>query len=117
MSESLRRELMPFGIDVIIVAPGAVATPIWDKANAFDLSPYDNTPYAPVLAKLKELMIANGKKGLPPEKLGEAVKTMLTISKPKTRYTVVPDPIQNLMVNTLPKRMVDNIIARRVGLK
>ena len=36
MSESLRRELMIFGIDVIIVAPGAVATPIWDKADAVD---------------------------------------------------------------------------------
>jgi hypothetical protein len=54
---------------------------------------------------------------LPPEKLGEVVKTALTVSKPKTRYTVTPNLIQNLMVNILPKRTVDNIIARRVGLK
>ena len=33
LSESLRRELLPFGIDVIIVAPCAVATPIWNKAR------------------------------------------------------------------------------------
>jgi NAD(P)-dependent dehydrogenase (short-subunit alcohol dehydrogenase family) len=117
MSESLRRELMLFGIDVIIVAPGAVATPIWDKADAVDVTQFANTPYAPALDKVKDHMISNGKRGLPPEKLGEVVKTALTVSKPKTRYTVTPNLIQNLMVNILPKRTVDNIIARRVGLK
>ena len=39
LSQSLRRELMLFGIDVIIVAPGSVATPIWDKAEQIDLAP------------------------------------------------------------------------------
>ena len=39
LSESLRRELMLFGIDVIVVAPGAVATPIWDKAEEVDVTP------------------------------------------------------------------------------
>ncbi|HEY1711181.1 MAG TPA: SDR family NAD(P)-dependent oxidoreductase [Rhizomicrobium sp.] len=116
MSESLRRELMLFGIDVIVVAPGAVATPIWDKADAVDVSQFANTPYAPALNKVKDYMISNGKKGLAPEKLGEAVKTALTTAKPRTRYTVTPDPVQNLMVNTLPKRMVDRIIAGQTGL-
>src|SRR4051794_19203021 len=37
LSESLRRELMLFGIDVIIIAPGAVATPIWEKADRRDV--------------------------------------------------------------------------------
>jgi NAD(P)-dependent dehydrogenase (short-subunit alcohol dehydrogenase family) len=117
MSESLRRELMLFGIDVIIVAPGAVATPIWDRANSADIKQFSNTPYVPALEKMQAFMIANGKKGLAPEKLGEAVKTALTVSKPKTRYTVTPNPAQNLMFNTLPKRIVDNLVARRLGLK
>jgi NAD(P)-dependent dehydrogenase (short-subunit alcohol dehydrogenase family) len=116
MSESLRRELMLFGIDVIIVAPGAVATPIWDKADAVDTGPFADTPYASALGKVKDYMITNGRKGLPPEKIGEAVKTALAVRKPKIRYTVTPDPIQNLMMSTLPKRIVDKIIARRVGL-
>jgi NAD(P)-dependent dehydrogenase (short-subunit alcohol dehydrogenase family) len=107
LSESLRRELMLFGIDVIIVAPGAVATPIWDKAEALDVSQYANTPYATALEKVKDFMISSGRKGFAPEKLGEVVKTALTTKRPKTRYTVTPDPIQNLMINTLPKRMVE----------
>jgi NAD(P)-dependent dehydrogenase (short-subunit alcohol dehydrogenase family) len=117
MSESLRRELMPFGIDVIIVAPGAVATPIWDKADTLDLTPFADTPYTAALKKLKAFMVANGRKGLAPERLGETVKAALTLSNPKTRYTVAPNPLQNLMATTLPKRVVDNIIARQLGLK
>ena len=116
LSESLRRELMLFGIDVIIVAPGTVATPIWDRADALDASLFAGTPYASALGVLKHFMISNGKKGLPPERLGDVVKTALTVAKPKTRYTVTPIPIQNLLVNILPKRMVDRMIARRLGL-
>ncbi len=117
MSEALRRELMLFGIDVIVIAPGMVATPIWDKADALDMSQFGGTPYAAALGKVKDYMVSSGRKGLPAEKIGEAVKTALTASKPRIRYTVTPTPIQNLLVNTLPKRIVDNMIARRVGLR
>src|SRR5271165_7486706 len=116
MSESLRRELMIFGIDVIIVAPGTVATPIWEKADAVDVTAFANTPYAPALNRLKRAMVSMGKQGLPPERIGEAVKTALTVMKPKTRYTLTPSPMQDMMTTTLPKRMVDTMIARRLGL-
>ncbi|MEI9885999.1 MAG: SDR family NAD(P)-dependent oxidoreductase [Rhizomicrobium sp.] len=117
MSEALRRELMLFGIDVIVVAPGAVATPIWDKADSVDVTQYANTPYVESLNRVRAYMIANGKKGFPPERLGEAVWIALTTSKPKVRYTVTPEPLQNFLVNTLPKRTVDNMVAGRLGLK
>src|ERR1051326_9095958 len=59
LSEALRRELMIYGIDVIVVAPGAVATPIWDKADTVDVARYANTPYAAALEKIKAFMIEN----------------------------------------------------------
>jgi NAD(P)-dependent dehydrogenase (short-subunit alcohol dehydrogenase family) len=116
-SESLRRELMLFGIDVIVVAPGAVATPIWDKAEQVDVTRYANTPYAESLNKVREMMLAMGRKGFPPEKIGTAVWRALTLAKPKVRYTVTPDRLQNAMGNILPKRTVDGIVAGRLGLK
>lgn len=116
LSESLRRELMLFGIDVIVVAPGAVATPIWDKAETIDVSRYANTPFAKGLDTIRAYMLASGRKGLKPERLGRAVWHALTTAKPKTRYTVTPDRIENFMVHALPKRTVDRLIAGRLGL-
>src|SRR5579862_293978 len=86
LSESLRRELLLFGIDVIVVGPGAVVTAIWDKAEKIDLSPYLTTPYGPALQKLRDYMLGLGKKGLPPERLGEVIAQALTAPHPKTRY-------------------------------
>jgi NAD(P)-dependent dehydrogenase (short-subunit alcohol dehydrogenase family) len=117
LSESLRRELMIFGIDVIIIAPGSVATPIWDKAEELDLHQYDNTPYMKPLANVKDFMLALGRKGLPPEKLGEAVHTALTVAKPKTRYRVSPQPLLDFLQLALPKRLVDRLVANQLGLK
>ncbi len=115
-SESLRRELLLLGIDVIVVAPGAVATPIWDKAEQVDVSRYANTPYAAPLNAVRNYMLTSGRKGLKPEKLGQAVLRALTVRKPRTRYIVTPDPFQNFLVNTLPKRTVDRLIGGRLGL-
>jgi len=117
LSESLRRELMIHGIDVVIVAPGAVATPIWNKAEDIDIARYANTVYAPALDRVLAYMLGVGKKGLKPEVLGEAVWKALTVRNPKTRYVVTPDRIEHFMVNRLPKRMVDTMIAGRLGLK
>jgi NAD(P)-dependent dehydrogenase (short-subunit alcohol dehydrogenase family) len=117
LSESLRRELMLFGIDVIIVAPGSVATPIWDKAEKLDLAQYDNTSYMKPLATVKDFMLGLGRKGFPPEKLGEAVAVALTAARPKTRYQVSPQPVLDFLQVALPKRLVDRVVARQVGLK
>jgi hypothetical protein len=54
--------------------------------------------------------------GLPPEKIAEVVYDALTLPNPKVRYQVAPDPMRHLMTAVLPKRMVDKIIARRIGL-
>lgn len=116
LSESLRREMLPFGVDVIVVAPGAVATPIWDKADQVDITRYANTPYATALDRLRAYMLQIGKSGLPPEAIGEAIATALTAAKPKVRYVVSPSPMQVLMTEILPKRTLDRITGQRLGL-
>ena len=55
LSESLRRELLPFGIDVIVIGPGAVATAIWAKGEEVDITPYLSTPFGAPLERLREL--------------------------------------------------------------
>ena len=116
LSESLRRELMLFGIDVVIIAPGAVKTPIWGKAEEVDVSGYKNSPYFPALQKVRAFMLHLGSIGLPPEKIAEKIFEALTLPNPKVRYTMVPDPMRLLVTALLPKRTVDKIIAKRLGL-
>ena len=116
VSEALRRELMIYGVDVIIIAPGAIATPIWDKADTVDVARYANTPYAKPLKMVKTYMLDMGRKGLAPERIGETVHTALTTVNPKTRYVITPEPLTNWLGNNLPKRMVDSTIAKRLGL-
>jgi len=117
-SESLRRELMLYGIDVIIVGPGSVATPIWDKAEKVDISTYAGTEYVESARRLQEYMVQNGRKGFPPEKVGEVVLHTLTTPKPRVRYAVVPENfISQLIQMILPKRVIDSFIARNLGFK
>jgi NAD(P)-dependent dehydrogenase (short-subunit alcohol dehydrogenase family) len=116
LSESLRRELLLHGIDVIVIEPGAVATPIWSKAEQVDITRYLNTPYAPALERLRAYMLTLGKQGLPPERLGEAVMHALITAKPKVCYTVSPQPFQDWLARNLPKRVIDRLIGSRLGL-
>jgi NAD(P)-dependent dehydrogenase (short-subunit alcohol dehydrogenase family) len=116
LSESLRREMMLFGIDVIIIAPGAVKTPIWSKAEEVDISPYRNSPFLPALEGMRKFMLQLGESGLPAQKIAERIADALTSVSPKVRYEITPDPMRRLMMGILPKRMVDKIIARRIGL-
>lgn len=116
LSESLRRELMLFGIDVIIVAPGAVKTPIWSKAEQIDLSVYQNSPYLPAFEKVLAFMMQLGETGLPAERIAEVVFEALTAARPKVRYQIAPDRLRHFMTTALPKRTVDRIIAKRLGL-
>jgi NAD(P)-dependent dehydrogenase (short-subunit alcohol dehydrogenase family) len=117
LSGSLRRELLPFGVDVIVIAPGAVSTPIWDKADEIDQAAYANTRYAAPLAKVAAYMLEMGRAGLPPERIGEAIHTALTAPRPKVRYTVSPSPFQTFMSEkVLSPRALDRIVGKRLGL-
>lgn len=117
LSATLRRELMPYGIDVVVVGPGSVATPIWDKADAAGLGHAVGTIWeAPARAFAAEAL-TQGRRGLAPARIGAVVLTALTAARPRTRYAPVPQPLLNwVLPNLLPQRVIDRLIARRFGL-
>jgi NAD(P)-dependent dehydrogenase (short-subunit alcohol dehydrogenase family) len=118
LSDSLRRELMLQGIDVIVVGPGGVRTAIWQKAGEADVSPYRDTDYGPSLEPFRNYMTETGRKGYSPERIGRVVWKALTVRRPRVRYgfSVVPRPIGAwLLPRLLPARALDRIIARSMG--
>jgi NAD(P)-dependent dehydrogenase (short-subunit alcohol dehydrogenase family) len=116
-SESLRRELMLFGIDVVIIAPGPVKTPIWGKGQeTVDVARYQNSPYLPALQKVGAFMQHLDAIALPAERIAELVFDALTVPSPKVRYHIAPDKMRYLLAAVLPKRTMDKIIAKRIGL-
>lgn len=116
-SESLRRELMLFGIDVIVIGPGAVKTAIWDKAEEIDLAHFGNSAFLPILTNFQKAFVEQGRHGFPPEKLGRLVYKALTTPNPKVRYAMDPSSfIQKFVTAVAPKRTLDRIIGKQLGL-
>ena len=118
MTDSLRRELVIYGIDAIAVGPGSVRTPIWDKAEADNAAgPYARSDWAGPLHAFEQAMLAGGRTGLAPEEIARVIETALSGDKPKARYAPVPDKLTNFTIPTrLPKRMLDRIFWKRFGL-
>lgn len=117
VTDSLRRELKMFGIDAIVVGPGAVRTPIWKKAQTDDGPPYQDTPWAASIEDFLSSMVKSGENGLPVEHVAAVVESALTARRPKARYAPVPDKLTNYtLLKALPKRWVDWIFVRRLKL-
>ena len=118
MTDSLRRELVIFGIDAIAVGPGAVRTPIWDKAETANSSnPYSNSPWAKPIEIFSQTMLEGGRTGLEPKVIAKTIETALTARKPKARYAPVPNKLTNFTLPMLlPKRFVDGFFWKRFGM-
>jgi short-subunit dehydrogenase len=115
VSHSLRRELQVYGIDVVIVGPGAVKTPIWDKAK--ELPSYEGTVYSEALDKVQRFAAKSGENGYPPEYLGEKIVEIFFDPKPKVRYAYVPQKWERWIIpRLLPARMFDRMLGKRLGL-
>ena len=119
LTDSLRRELVVYGIDAIAVGPGAVKTPIWDKAEDMNKhEPYANTAWAGPIEKFADVMLKGGRDGLDPRVIGETIEKALSSAKPKARYAPVPNKLTNWIIPTrLPKRWLDRVFANRFGLE
>jgi NAD(P)-dependent dehydrogenase (short-subunit alcohol dehydrogenase family) len=122
MSDSLRRELRPWGMHVALIEPGAVATPIWDKGvDQADEMDRDAPPevrerYGEVIDAVRKASEKNRTDGVPPQEVAEAVAHALTADKPKTRYLVGRDAkMRAPMAAVMPDRLMDAAIARAVG--
>ncbi|MCO5086530.1 MAG: SDR family oxidoreductase [Methylobacteriaceae bacterium] len=118
VSDSLRRELMLYGVDVIVIEPGSVATPIWDKAESADYTPYFRTDYKDSVSRLRAHALKEGRAGFPPERVAASVLRALVAPKPPTRIPVVPGRLKNwLLPRLLPDRALDALIAKGLGLR
>jgi NAD(P)-dependent dehydrogenase (short-subunit alcohol dehydrogenase family) len=119
LSKSLRKELNLYGIGVHVIGPGAVATPIWDKADdTSELDKYRETDFIKSMTRVFNWMLDRGPKGLPPEQIGRRVHHCLTHPNPKNRYAEVPERFTNwTLPRLLPEKMVDQQVVKRLALR
>lgn len=113
-SDSLRRELDPFGIKVSIVEPGNVKTPIWDK-RYIDLEKLENSPFAERARKMERYLVSQGKKkGMDPERISKVIYHALNSKKPKIRYLVTRNNFMHKVTTHLPAGLVDRSIRKNL---
>jgi NAD(P)-dependent dehydrogenase (short-subunit alcohol dehydrogenase family) len=123
ISDSLRRELRPQGVDVILIEPGGVKTPIWGKGRqaADDIvagaPPEIEQLYGSMIAALtRETEKIEAKTGIEPRTVAEAIGKALTSSRPRTRYLIGTDAkVRGPLAKVVPDRMMDRLIGRIIG--
>jgi NAD(P)-dependent dehydrogenase (short-subunit alcohol dehydrogenase family) len=110
-SDCLRRELHPYGIDVVIIQPGNVDTEIWRKGVERDVSRAIGTIYESQIAVFKGY--AKTMKRMPPSRTSAAIHTAITARRPPIRLVVVGRRLRQLIMRWLPERMKDRQLINR----
>ncbi len=117
LSDSLRREMMIFGVEVVVIQPGTTNTPIKHKFGN-QIRKYDETEYGPMLAGVEEQMAEREVTGLPVEKVVEAIVTAVDSPHPKTRYAVPRKWLTSWIIpRLLPDRWLDRLVGSQLGVE
>jgi NAD(P)-dependent dehydrogenase (short-subunit alcohol dehydrogenase family) len=122
-SDGLRRELRPWGIEVSLLEPGAIATDIWQKGvHEVDELLQDPPPklkelYGPLIAALRSAAEESERRASPAELVARAVVHAFTARRPKTRYCLGRDSSAQKWISRLPDRWTDSILLRVLGLR
>lgn len=121
VGDALRVELHSSGIQVALVEPGSVATPIWDKsrgiAEQLTIPPELQQQYREVVVKMDKVLEETGQRGIPPEAVAESIEKALTATRMPARVLVGKDAKMMLAAKrVLPDRVFDRIVRSRLGL-
>ncbi len=122
ITDAMRMELKPWGIQVSIIEPGSIVTPIWQKtqhaakAAALGLPPEFTELYGHAVTKVRQASERSALKGIAPEAVAKAVIHALTAPKSKTRYAIGTDAHLRRLLNGLPDLVRDWLILTKVGL-
>jgi len=118
LTDALRMELQPWGIQVSIIEPGAIATPIWEKsdkaAGDLEASACEGAKalYGEAVIRIREAVAQSARRAIPPYAVVQAVHHALVASRPNTRYLVGRDAtVRAWMVKWLPDRVQDRLLA------
>jgi NAD(P)-dependent dehydrogenase (short-subunit alcohol dehydrogenase family) len=119
LTDCLRAELAPAAIPVVLIEPGAVATPIWVRGRAAGDEIADQLPagaregYARQIAAARANAARAEEKGLPPERVARVVLKALTAGRPRARYLVGPDAHVAALITRLSLRLARRLTAAR----
>jgi NAD(P)-dependent dehydrogenase (short-subunit alcohol dehydrogenase family) len=115
--DALRVELRTSNIQVALVEPGSVATPIWDKARtdaeAVSIPPGLEAVYGKVPAAMSKVLADTARRGVAPELVAETIERALTARRMRSRYVVGRDARAMLIARRLLPDHVFDMVARR----
>ena len=117
-SDSLRQELMIYGVDVILIEPGPFKSDIWDKTPDPENNEFIGTDYEKSLKKFYKIVIEFGRNGWDPKIIGDKVLEILQNQRPAPRNIITPNKFTNYILSgILPTRIYDKIITNKLHLK
>lgn len=119
LSDALRMELAPWGVDTIVIEPGVVVTPIWEKGSrgldaAMESLPAKATElYATHLNAMRWMLERGKRRGVRPERVAAVIERALTARRPRPRYVIGADARLRLLLQmVLPRRWMDALVLR-----